>query len=80
MMLMRAGSCKRAPSATVANCQICMSQGKVEALVKLAYSELADTRIDLDRVFDSHTGVAHTRWATHGSPSPINSHPQVVSL
>ena len=26
---------------------------------------------------DSTVGVGHTRWATHGAPSDINSHPQV---
>ncbi len=54
------------------------AQGKVDALVAQTYSELEDSRVDLQRVFDSHTGIAHTRWATHGVPNAINSHPQVL--
>ncbi|MEZ4386476.1 MAG: glutamine--fructose-6-phosphate transaminase (isomerizing) [Candidatus Krumholzibacteriia bacterium] len=35
--------------------------------------ELADA-VDLD-AFTGTCGIAHTRWATHGEPNEINSHP-----
>jgi glucosamine--fructose-6-phosphate aminotransferase (isomerizing) len=34
----------------------------------------------MHKQFDSHCGIAHTRWATHGAPCNINAHPHVSSF
>ncbi|KAI5192072.1 glutamine---fructose-6-phosphate transaminase (isomerizing) [Nematocida sp. AWRm77] len=47
--------------------------GKVQVLIDHVQKECKS--LESTPPVLSHAGIAHTRWATHGAPSDINSHP-----
>lgn len=50
--------------------------GKLEVIKSRGRLDALELKLS-SHVYDSTVGVGHTRWATHGEPNDVNSHPHL---